>query len=209
MGREITPESILDMLDKILESPPKNLHKASSRLKKFDRNIERLLDAAKIDENRRKALLGCVAPFRASYSALARSLGNAKRGGKMCSDWMRLAQRDFSVLKDDLLALREQIVGEADFLKFACLREQIGEIGGTDPKKLFEELHEAGAISERTWLLLMTRPGSWRDALKDREISKQLSQISSWLLDLQETRRKRVLVEKKGRDANDYFQEEV
>jgi hypothetical protein len=127
----------------------------------------------------------------------------------MRGDWMRLAQRDFAALKEDLLALREHIVVEADFIKFICLREQIGELGGTKPAKLFEELHQASAISERTWMLLMSQPGSWRDSLKEKEVARQLSQISSWLLDLQEARRKREISkkEKSSGDAREHFRE--
>jgi len=207
MGREMTYESILADLDGILTLTPTSLRSISSRLRTLDQKLERLLVAARIDEARRRALFGVVTSIRASSAELARSLGNAKRGGRMRDDWTRLAQRDFAVLKEELLALREQIVVEADFIRFACLREHIGEIGGTNPTRLFEELHEAGAISERTWLLLMARPDSWHEALKDKEVSKQLSQISTWLLDLQEARGKREALEKDGGNPSEHFQD--
>ncbi len=190
MSREITYESLLEDMDRILESALGDLPKAGSRLCRLDQDFERLLNAAKIDEPRRRALSKALAPMRASAAQLTKSLSHAKRGGLLREDWLRLAQRDFTVLKDDLLAVREHLVEAADFVRFACLREQLGELAGTDPSKIFEELHGAEAISERTWLLLMTQPGSWQEALKDGEISKQLAHISSWLLDLQDARRR-------------------
>ncbi|MFH1821163.1 MAG: hypothetical protein ABH852_01800 [Methanobacteriota archaeon] len=88
------------------------------------------------------------------------------------------------------------MVAEADFLRFALLRYQLDEFGGTNPGELLEELREAGAISERTWLLLTAHPSSWREAFKDEEISKQLEKISVWLIDLQEARKEREVFEK-------------
>ena len=195
MGRELTYESLLADLDHILELPQKSLGTASSLLRKLDQNLERMLDSARIDEALRRSLFKMITPQRASAAELAQSLAKARRSGPMRGDWMRFAERDFAVLKDELLALREYMVSEADFLRFACLREQLGELGGARPEKLFEELHEAGAVSERTWVLLMAQPNSWREALKDRETSKQLAQISAWLLDLQEARRDREVFE--------------
>ena len=191
MAREITYESLLADLDGILELSPGGLLRVGSLLRKLDQAFERLLEAARIDEPRRQALFKALTPMRASAAQLTRSLSNAKRGGPLRDDWLRLAQRDFTVLKEELLAVREHVVEEADFVRFACLREQVGELAGTNPSRLFEELHEVGAISERTWVLLMTQPGSWQEALKDKEMSGQLAQISSWLLDLQDARKKR------------------
>lgn len=191
MGRELTFESVLADLDRILELPQRSSDSAIQPLRKLDQDLELMLDAARIDETRRRSLFKIMTPLRASAAELAQSLARARRGGPMRGDWMRFAERDFAVLKDELLALREFMVAEADFLRFACLREQLGELRSTRPEKLFEELHEAGAISERTWVLLMARPDSWQEALKDKEISKQLAQISAWLLDLQKARKER------------------
>ncbi len=209
MAREITYESLLADLDGILELSPGGLPRAGSLLRKLDQDFERLLEAARIDEPRRQALFNALTPMRASAAQLARSLSNAKRGGPLRGDWLRLAQRDFTVLKDELLAVREHAVEEADFVRFACLREQVGELAGTNPSRLFEELHEVGAISERTWVLLMTQPGSWQEALKDKEMSGQLAQISSWLLDLQDARKKRERGEgmRESGDVRGNFQE--
>ncbi len=196
MGRELTFESVMLDLDRILEMPQSRPRAAIQWLRKLDQDLEVVLAAARIDEPRRRSLLNITTSLRASAAELAQSLARARMGGPMRGDWTRFAERDFSVLKDELLGLREFMTAEADFLRFVCLRDRLGELGGTNPEKLFEELHDAGAISERTWLLLMTRPGSWQDALKDKEISKQLAQISAWLLDLQEAKKEREALEK-------------
>jgi len=190
MGRELTLESLLADLDHILELPQNNPGAASRLLRRLDQNLERVLEAARIDETHRQDLFRIVMPVRASTAELTQSLKSAKEDDQLREDWSRFARRDFAVLREELLALREHMVEDADFLRFACLREQLGELGGTRPERLFEELHEAGALSERTWLLLMSHPGSWRESLRDREISKQISQISAWLLDLHEARKK-------------------
>jgi len=203
MGRELTYESILADMDRILGLPQKSLGAAGSMLRKLDQSLERMLDAARIDETLRRSLFKMMAPPKSSAAGLAQSLAKARRGGPMRGDWMRFAERDFAALKDELLALREYLVSEADFLRFACLREQLGELGGSRPEKLFEELHEAGAVSERTWVLLMSQPKSWREALRDREVSKQLAQISAWLLDLQEARKDSEILENTGGVSED------
>lgn len=190
--QRLTFEAVLAAADSILELQPNDTGTESSLWRKLDPMLDRMLDAAKIDAARHMRLAEVLPPLRAAASELTQSLLNSKRGGPLRGDWVRFAERDLVRLKDELLALREFMIEEADFLRFACLRAQLRELGGTNPEKLFEELHEAGAISERTWVLLMAQPKSWRKALKDRELSEQLARISGWLLDLQETRRERV-----------------
>jgi hypothetical protein len=188
MRSELTFDAVLAAVDGILELPLKP-DEANSSWLKLDRMLDRVLEATRVDPARHRHLSEVLSPLRAAASELARSLSNAKRGGPMRGDWMRLAERDLVKLKDELLALREFMVREADFLRLACLRAQLEGLGRINPEKLFEELHEAGAISERTWALLMAHPGSWQKALRDRELSRQLARISGWLFDLQELRR--------------------
>ena len=188
MKSGLTIDAVLAAVDGILELP-QNPSDASSLWQKLDPMLDEMLVAAKVDPARHWRLSEVLSPLRAAASELARSLSNAKRGGSMRGDWMRFAERDLIRLKDEMLALREFMLGEADFLRLACLRTQLEGLGRINPEKLFEELHEAGAISERTWALLMAQPNSWQKALKDRELSKQLARISEWLFDLQEARR--------------------
>jgi hypothetical protein len=91
-------------------------------------------------------------------------------------------------MKDELLALKEFLVVEAEFIRFSLDRTQLLLAGRCDPEKLFRELHEAGAVSERTWVLLMSYPGSWKKAVEKPGVAEQLQQISRRLFDLQEVR---------------------
>lgn len=190
MKSELTFDAVLAAVDGILELPQKP-DEANSHWLKLNQMLDQMLAATKVDSARHRRLSEVLSPLRAAASELARSLSNAKRGGPMRGDWMCFAERDLVRLKDELLALREFMLGEADFLRLACIRTQLEGLGRINPEKLFEELHEAGAISERTWALLMAQPNSWQKALRDRELSRQLARISGWLFDLQEARRER------------------
>ncbi len=187
-----TFEAVLAAVDSILGLSPKTLWTTGELWRELDRLLEWLLAAVELDTTRHARMAGLVTPLKTVASELAQSLLNAKQSGSLRGDWVRFAERDLIKLKDELLALREFMIEETDFLKFACLRAQLRELGGINPEKLFEELHEVGAISERTWVLLMAQPNSWRKAVKNRELSEQLARISGWLLDLQEARRERV-----------------
>lgn len=188
MKQKLMFDAVLAAVDGILELP-QNPSRVGTIWQELDPMLDQLSSAAKIDATHYKRLYELLSPLKAAASVFVQSVVNAKVGGSMRDDWMRFAERDLVRLKDELLALREFMVEEADFLRFACLRVQLEGLGRTNPEKLFEELHEAGAISERTWVLLMTHPASWSKALKDRELSRQLARISGWLLDLQEARK--------------------
>jgi len=188
MESGLTFDAVLAAVDGILEVPQDPSH-ANSLWRKLDTMLEQMLFAAKIDAARHQRLSKVLSPIRAAASKLTQSLANAKRGGHVRGDWMRFAERDLIRLKDEISALREFMIKEADFLRFACLQARLEGLGRINLEKLFEELHEAGAISERTWTLLITRQNSWQKAFKDRELSKRLARISGWLFDLQEAKR--------------------
>lgn len=191
MGNELTLEAVLTAVDRLLELSPREVSSAGELWSKLDNILDGLLGAAKFDAARHGRLAALVASLKAAAAQFLQSLLNVRRGGPLRDDWTRFAERDFIKFKDEVLALREFLVGEADFLKFACLRARLRDLGRIDPEKLFEELHEERAISERTWVLLMAQPNAWQKALKNREVSGELARISSWLLDLQEARRER------------------
>lgn len=200
MGDELTFEAVLTVVDRLLELPPREVSSASEILPKLDNMLDGLLGAAKFDAARHGRLAELVTSLKAAAAQFLQSLLNVRRGGPLRDDWVRLAERDFIKLKDEVLAFREFLVGETDFLKFACMRARLRDLGRINPEKLFEELHEERAISERTWVLLMAQPNAWPKALKDREVSEELARISRWLLDLQEARReRRCLVRKTAR----------
>jgi len=191
MGDEPTFEAILTAIDRLLELSPREVSSGGELWPKLDNMLDGLLGAAKFDAARHGRLAELVASLKAAAAQFLQSLLNVRCGGPLRDDWTRFAERDFIKFKDEVLALREFLVGEMDFLKFACLRARLRDLGRIDPEKLFEELHEERAISERTWVLLMTPPNAWQKALKNREVSGELARISGWLLDLQEARRER------------------
>lgn len=182
-------DAVLAAIEKILEVPPESPGMAASLWPELDISFNRMLDATKVDSMKQGPLTKLLAKVSTAASRLKQSLTNAKITGPVREDWMRFAERDLVAFKDELLALKEFMVEEADFLRFVCLRAQLKDISGANPERLFSELHEAGAISERTWVLLMAQPNSWRNVRRNHELSKQLELISVWLLDLQEMRR--------------------
>jgi hypothetical protein len=191
MGNELVFEEVWRAVDRLLKLPPQKMNSTSRLWLKLNNMLDGLLRATKFDAARHERLAELVTSLKAAAVKFLQSLLNARHGGPLRGDWTRFAERDFIKLKDEALALREFLVVEGDFLKFACLRIRLKDLGRIDPEKLFEELREERAISERTWVLLLTQPNAWRKALKDREVSEELARISGWLLDLQEARRER------------------
>ncbi len=191
MRDELTFESFLAAVNRFLELPLKDVSSAGGLWPKLDNMLDWALGAIKFDTPHHLRLAKLVSSLKAAATKFLQSLLNAKRGGYLRDDWTRFAELDFIKLKDEVLALREFLVDEKDFLKFSFLRARLTTFSKVDPEILFKELHEGQAISERTWVLLMTQPNAWRKALKDRRISDELTRISSWFLDLQETRRAR------------------
>ena len=191
MRDELTFEELLTVVDRFLELPPRDVSSAGGLWPKLDNMLDWILVATKFDAPLHGRFAELVASLKAAATKFLQSLLNARRGDSLRDDWTRFAEHDLIKLKDEVLALREFLVDKADFLKFACLRASLRDLSRVDPEKLFNELHEGRAISERTWVLLMTQPNAWRKALKDRKISEELARISGWFLDLQEARRAR------------------
>jgi len=191
MRDELTFEELLTVVDRFLELPPRDVSSAGGLWPKLDNMLDWILVATKFDAPLHGRFAELVASLKAAAAKFLQSLLNARRDDSLRDDWTRFAEHDLIKLKDEVLALREFLVDKADFLKFACLRASLRDLSRVDPEKLFNELHEGRAISERTWVLLMTQPNAWRKALKDRKISEELARISGWFLDLQEARRAR------------------
>lgn len=191
MVNELSYENLLGAVDALLELSPRGVNFAEELWPKLDGLLDELMEAVKFDEAHHGHLAGIVAPIKAAAARFHQSLLNLGRKGPLRGDWARFAERDLVRLKDGLLALREFLVGEVDFFKFACLRAMLRKPGKVDPQKLFEELHDERAISERTWVLLMSQPNEWRKLLRDRGVAEELARISSWFLDLKEARRER------------------
>jgi len=176
------------LVDEILELPQSDVQKAGELWKKLDGQLEALETAVRTDKPCNNRLLAVTTRLRSSASKFMRSLACCKGGGPLRNDWVRFAERDLAELKDELLALKEFLVEEAEFIEFALARARLLFSGKCDPERLFRELHEAGAVSERTWTLLMSYPGSWKKAVERSQVADELQQISRLLFDLQEVR---------------------
>jgi len=147
MRDELTFEAVLTVVDRFLELPPQEVSSAGGLWPKLDNMLDWALHATKFDTPRHGRLAKLVASLKAAAAKFLQSLLNARRGGSLRDDWTRFAERDFIKLKDEILGLREFLVDEKDFLKFACLRARLRDLSRGDPEKLFNELHEGRAIS--------------------------------------------------------------
>lgn len=160
------------------------------------RSLDGVLVNAGFDPERRRHLDELTTELKQSAARLSQSTINLKRGGRFRGDWLRFASYDFAKFKDMVLALREFLVANRNFIEFACSRARRGR-DRVDFEKLFDELREIGAISERTWVLLMSRVGDWRTP-SDGTTTEQLERISNLLFDLREARSIRALPLKTG-----------
>jgi len=192
MHDELTFEDLLSAIDRFLELSPSNLNSAHARAVAVSNAADTFLNTHELDAQRHERLGELAASLNATVARLSQSMVNLKQKGALRADWTRFAQRDLIKLKDEVLALREFSVENAEQLKSARQRVR-WKLCDIDLRKLLEELHDEGAIGERTWVLFMSylsRDGnSWRKALKDRAIAERLVRVSGWLSDLQEIRR--------------------
>ncbi len=185
MKENKSDERALALIDEIL----KLRHDRFSAAKKSWSELAELLKdfeiAARSDKRRANRLKKITFLLNNAASKFIRSVSAAN--GPLADDWRRLAKRDFENFKDELLGLQEFILAERDFLSKALLRANLWKLGEVDPERLFKELHEAGAISERTWAVLVSHPTSRRD-LKDRDASASLRRLAQLLVEIQEVR---------------------
>jgi hypothetical protein len=182
---ETADERALKLIDAFLKLPGDGFKAAEKLWTELTKSIQELEVAVKGDPERSNLLRKTVVRLKASASKLARSASVIS--GPLREDWKRFAENDLEALKDELLALQEFISAEREFLGRALRRVALWELGLADPERLFKELHQAGAISERTWVLIMTHPKSLRE-VKDREVSDRLRKIAQLLFELQEVR---------------------
>jgi hypothetical protein len=178
-------ERALELIDAFLKLPSDGFKVAEKLWTELTKSIQELEVAVKGDPERSNRLEKMVARLEASVSKLVRSASSVS--GPLREDWMRFAENDLEALKDELLALREFISAERGFLGRALRRTTLWKLGLVDPEHLFKELHQVGAISERTWILIMTHPKSLQE-VKDREVSGCLRRIAQLFFELQEVR---------------------
>jgi hypothetical protein len=188
MNDESIHEMILRMVDDLLELPPQKVNSAKKLWSKIEDVLKNLSKATEIDDTVHNRFTNLLNSLTTQATKFLQSLG-LSRASPLRDDWTRLAQLDLTKLKDELLELKEFLTTETDFLKLIRLRSKLKHLGATDPEKLFEELYHAKAISERTWILLMTQSNVWKRSLKDNEVFEGLSRVSEWFFDLEEVRR--------------------
>lgn len=192
MREESTFDGLLSTIDRFLGIPQSNLNSAHAGAVATGNAADTFLNTHELDARHRERLSELAASLNAAVARLSQSVVNLKQDGVLRADWARFAQRDLIRLKDEVLALREFLVENAKQLRSA--RQRIGwKLSDVDLRKLLEELHDEGAIGERTWVLFMSylsRAGnSWRRVLKDRTTAERLVRVSSWFADLREIRR--------------------
>ena len=187
--KEPTFEGLLTSVDRILKLRDFSADSAGFALS-FIGVLDEILANAGFDSERRRHLDELTARLKQTAARLSQSSLSLKRGGTLRCDWLRFAKHDLIKFKDEILALREFLVMNEDFVEFACSRARKGK-PRVDLEKLLNELHEVGAISERTWALLMSRVGEWQKASKDRAVAEKVARISNLFFDLQEARRER------------------
>jgi hypothetical protein len=172
------------MIDDFLKLPNDRLKAGGELWSKLREVIEELRIVVKEDSTRSTRFEEIETRLQTSASKLAKSM--SVLNGPLAEDWKRLARNDLETLKDELVALQEFIVSEREFLKHAFRRVALRKAEEVDPKRLFEELHEARAISERTWALVVSHPAPLR--ANKSEISQRLRNLAWLLLELQGVR---------------------
>lgn len=178
-------EQVLELMEDFLKLPAERFKDAEKVWCELSEFIPELETATKEEPPLSKKLGELTNALKHSASKLTRSVSASK--GSLADDWKSFAERDLESMKDEVMALQEFILEERDRLKKGLRRATLWKNGCIDPERLFKELHEMGAISERTWVLIMTHPASLRE-VKDREASERLRRIAKLHLELQEVR---------------------
>ncbi|MEM2192754.1 MAG: hypothetical protein QXG38_03980 [Candidatus Hadarchaeales archaeon] len=178
-------DELIALLDAFIELPEEEVARARDYWKKLS---PLFADICRISDGDRKlAPLLKLRPIMESAAAkLLKSISAS--AGPFGREWRLFAKSDLEELKDHLIAVREIIIKNHEHLSRLVARTFLREKVRVDPESLINELHSVGAISERTWLLLMARGISPRD-LTDPEISQSIERIAQLFLELEEVRK--------------------
>lgn len=189
MPPEKTLEGFLADIDRFVELSPLDIERVSKQGTAISKTASQLRNLTKLDIKRRKVLNQLAAEVDCAATRLLQSVLNSKRSGTLRGDWARFAQRDVLRLKDEILALREFLVANAELLRPAF---QSIDFRNIDLEHLIKELHEEQAISERTWAMFMCHIAECqpkRKMLRDSNVAQQLARICGWLSDFREAKR--------------------
>jgi len=188
MGDELTFESLLSEVDAFLKFPQSNIVKTSERSIALSRIIGTLQSVVRLDSKRASKMNERISALDANAVKLAQAAINYKRGGILSADWARFAQRDLRRFKDELMAFREFMLANSDTFKSSMgVRKLSSDI---NMARLIQELHDAQAIGERTFVLLTNYLAqNSKPKIKCSETIAQLSRISACLSELHEIRK--------------------
>ena len=187
MFHEPTFEDLLKDIDRLIKIPPTNFSTASERGEVICKSIKEFKDAIELDARQSGSLDRLLASVDRASKQLSQSVLNLREDRRLRCDWARFAQRDLIRLKDEILALQEFLVANANSFK---LGSKVGTKPNIDLEKLLKLLHDENAISECTFVMLTAHlaQNGWTK-LKDHKIIEQVSRISTHLSELREIRR--------------------
>jgi len=187
MPHESTLEGLLNEIDGLVKLSSSNFSEASKRGAAICKAIEEFKDAVEPNTSQRDGLNQLFAAVDRAAGQLTQCMLNLRKDRRLRGDWARFAQRDLIRLKDEVLALREFLVSNANSFKPSS---RMSARPSVDLEKLLEVLHEDNAISERTFVMLTAHLAqNGRSKPKDPAIIEQISRISAYLSELHEIRR--------------------
>ena len=187
MPHELTLESLLKEIDGLVKLSSSNFSAAGKRGEAVCKAIKEFKDAIEPDAGQHDGLNQLFAAVDRAAGQLTQSVLNLQKDRRLRGDWARFARRDLIRLKDEVLALREFLVANANSFKPSSRASARPSV---DLERLLKVLHEDNAISERTFVMLTAHLAqNGRSKPKDPAIIEQISRISAYLSELHEIRR--------------------
>ncbi|MFN4133776.1 MAG: hypothetical protein ACK4GQ_05360 [Candidatus Hadarchaeales archaeon] len=177
-------DDAIALLDATIELPEGEVTRARDYWKKLS---PLLADICRIsgEDKRLAPLVKLRSTIESAAAKLLKSISAST--GPLGKEWKLFAKNDLEELKDHLVAAKEIIIKNQHHLSRLAARASLKEKAGVDPESLINELHNAGAISDRTWLLLVTRGISPSD-LSDPRVSRSIERIAQLFLEFEEVR---------------------
>jgi hypothetical protein len=176
-------EEFLGLLVQILRTPatrPEDVHRTWRKLDPLLRRLEQLISSKEIS----KELVPMLQGLEKSAVKFLRSMTASM--GALGEEWKNLALLDLEDLKEKVSALHEFLIENERELRHALDRAGFLLDSRLDPRKIFDELREAGAIGEHTWCMLSSLK---RKELGFPEVQEKAKQLAQLLFELREVER--------------------
>ena len=187
MPHEPKLQGLLKEIDWLVKLSPNSFSAAGNGGGAVCKAIREFKDAIEPNTHQSDSLNQLYAAVDRAAGQLTQSVLNLKKDGRLRGDWARFARRDLIRLKDEALALREFLVANANSFKPSSRANAMPSV---DLGEMLEVLHNDGAISERTFVMLTAHLSqNGRSKPKDPAIIEQISRISTYLSELHEIRR--------------------